>query len=144
MKSIGEGTMIEKVEIVQIRAKKRHSCHLCGKDILPGGEYIREKYVYDRQFCTISRHLHCDSILQAFFESSEYFCDEYSDSDVCDYLHNVCSDLNNKGKCSDDDYFDNCDMDRCFDCPLIIKEILSPSIQSAMMDDIRANQEEKK
>lgn len=136
--------MIEKLEVSQRRAKKRHSCHLCGKDILPGREYIREKYLYDREFCTIKRHLHCDSILNPFFDSSCNFDDEYSDSDVWDYLHSICSELYNKDICNADDYFDKCDKERCFECPLIFEKILPASLKSAMLNDIRANQEDEK
>lgn len=131
--------MLEFSERSQTRARKRHMCHICGKAILPGCEYIHEKQKYDGEFHDLKRHLHCDAILDAYLNDRGE--NEYSDDEVFEYLSDICGELFAKWICPEEDYYEKCDKDRCFECPLIFKRLLNPSIVAAMEADVKANKE---
>lgn len=131
--------MLDFSERRQTQARKRHKCHICGKAILPGCEYIHEKQKYDGRFFDLKRHLHCDAILDAYLDGSSE--SEYSDDAVWDFVSDICGELFAEWICTEEDYYDKCDKQRCFECPLVFKRLLKPSLLAAMEADVKANEE---
>ena len=134
--------MLELYEKKQQKARKRHRCHICGKAILPGCEYIHEKQKYDGEFNDLKRHLHCDAILDAYLDVSSE--SEYSDDEVQEFVSDICGELFAKWQCTEGDYYEKCDRERCFECPLVFKRLLNPSLLAAMEADVKANEEDAK
>lgn len=67
-KTISEKESHHRIE--QRKAKKRHVCVICGKDILPGCQYIHESYKAEKcgkkKYITFGRHIHCDAMMEAW------------------------------------------------------------------------------
>ena len=77
----------------QVTAHRPHKCHLCSETIPPGACYIREKW-RDDGFREVKRHIHCDALLDKFFESNyNRMGDEYSDDEVWDWIRDKCLEL---------------------------------------------------
>ena len=127
--------MFDLQSINQKKARKRYECHLCGKAILPGNQYIHETFRGDDGFQTLRRHIHCDAILDAY--NSDYNCDEYyDDNEVAETLWSeVC-----KRICSEERQ-DECDMSDLFACELCQRKVLHPSIIGAAIQSVRDNDE---
>lgn len=122
----------------QLVARKRHICQLCGRPILPGKEYIRQKW-FDAGFCQASRHIHCDALLDAV--SGDLSCTySFSCDEVTEILRDTCAKLHDSGICSDDDYEDCTDPD-CYSCYLVQRERLgiNPTILNAAEKSVRDN-----
>ena len=124
----------------QLKARKRHVCHLCGRPILPGAEYIRAKW-FDDGFREVARHVHCDVLLNAIApELSDQ--SEFTEDEVTEILRDTCAELHNNGKCSDDDYNTCVDAD-CYGCYLVqLARIASPVILRAAEKSVRENMED--
>lgn len=85
--------MAELYERRQVTAHRPHKCHLCGETIPPGVQYIREKWK-DDGFQEIKRHIHCDALLDEFFNSNMYSMgDEYTDDEVWEWIRDRCLDI---------------------------------------------------
>lgn len=124
----------------QIRARKRHICHLCGKTIFRGAEYIRVKW-YSDGFCEAARHIHCDALLQTTLDDlndpTSFDADE-----VTEILRDTCVDLHNKGICADED-FERCENTDCYACFLVQRDRLemAPTLLRAAEQSVKDNDE---
>ncbi len=131
--------MLEFSRTEQRKARKDHKCDVCGKPILKGREYVFVSQKYDGEINTFHQHIHCDALLEAYLASDWYDGDEYSLDEVWEWLSDLCNDLYHEGKCSEEDYEENCDKERCFECPLIFEKVLKPEIRRAAEQDVRDN-----
>lgn len=70
--------MLEYRSRKQVKARQAHRCDICGSDIPPGCEYIREKYRDESGHHTVCSHIHCDAIAEAFVRkcNTEAFSEE--------------------------------------------------------------------
>ena len=124
----------------QIKARKRHTCHLCGRSIKRGSEYIRVKW-YDDGFQEVARHIHCDALLQTTLDEltdpTSFDADE-----VTEILRDTCVDLHNKGICADEDY-EHCDDTDCYACFLVQRDRLemAPTLLRAAEQSAKDNSE---
>lgn len=127
--------MFDLQSINQRKARKRYECHLCGKAILPGNQYIHETFRGDDGFKTNRRHIHCDAMLYAY--NSDYNCEGYYyENEVAETLWSeVCKQI-----CSEEQQ-DECDMDDLFACELCQRKVLHPSIIGAAIQSVRDNDE---
>lgn len=133
--------MLEFSDRTQHKARKRHVCDLCGKDILPGCEYINERMRLHGEFLNLHRHIHCDAILDAFM--CAVGPDEYDSETVAIWASSHCDDLNDEGACSNDDFYESCDKECCFECDLVLERILDGAILAAAKKDVRDNMEDE-
>ena len=126
------------MEIKQIRARKRHKCQLCGMDILPGREYVLEKGIYDGEYHTLRRHIHCDAILQVYIDEYCYE-DCYDDEDVSDTIR-----LEACRKICGSDQADECFMipSRPYSCEICLKKMLNPSVLGAALQSVQDNRDD--
>lgn len=131
--------MLEFYRSEQRKARKNHECDVCGKPILRGCDYIYASQKCDGEIYAFHQHIHCDALLDAFLASGCYDGVEYSLDEVQEWLSDLCSDLHHEGKCSEDDYYDKCDRERCFECPLIFEKTLTPEIGRAAEQSVRDN-----
>lgn len=127
--------MVDVQRIEQRKARKRYECHLCGKAILPGREYIYETFKGDDGFRTLRRHIHCDAMLHEY--NTEYNGEEYyDDNEVAETLWSeLCKQLCNE------DQQDECSMDDLFGCELCQRKLLPPSIIGAAIQSVKDNDE---
>lgn len=132
--------MLEFSERMQRKARKQHYCDICGKSILPGCEYIQERMKANGEFLNLRRHIHCDAILDAFL--CETSPDEYDSEMVALWAGRCCDDLNDEGKCSDDDFYERCDKENCFECDLVLERLLDRSVLEAARRSVRENSED--
>lgn len=110
--------------IKQITANKKHMCHVCNKDILPGCEYIQEKGMIAGRHVTYDRHIHCDAVL--------YALDLVSLSCTTEHIvDNVCATY-----C---DEYDNCDKENLYSCGLVHKILLNPVMFKAARESVKKN-----
>ena len=122
----------------QLKARKRHICHLCRRAILPGCEYIKAKW-FDAGFCEVERHIHCDALLDTVALSDT---DEFSDDEVTEELRETCAELHSSGICSDEDYETCADAD-CYSCYLVQRaRIKEPMILRAAEQSVKQNTED--
>lgn len=131
--------MLEFYKSEQRKARKNYMCDVCGRPILRGRDYIYASQKYDREIQTSHRHIHCDALLDAFFASDRYDGVKYSIDKVLDWLFDLCNELYRQRKCSDKDYYEKCDMERCCECPLIFEKALKPEIRRAAEQSVRDN-----
>lgn len=124
----------------QRTARRNHICQLCRKPILRGNEYIYESQKYDGKINTYKRHIHCDALLDAFLKSDWFDGQEYTDDEVHEWLCDQCNILFHHGKCSEEDYYEKCDMEGCFECELVQEKVLTkPEIFRAAKQSARDN-----
>lgn len=123
----------------QRRARIRHTCHMCGKPILKGREYIYHTQKYEGQINTFKRHIHCDALVIAALDGplrGEY---EWTDDEITEALREVCYDLHQKGTCEDGDY-DECGNTDCYGCYLVQRELIKdPTILKAAERSVKEN-----
>lgn len=114
-------------------ARKVHYCHLCGKKIQPGCQYVQEKTNTEGKWETMNRHIHCDAMLDAWSDiyGGDGYEDEYQIMD--DIWEHVC-----EGICTEADR-NNCGLHQIFACERCQKEMLNPSILGAAMQSVREN-----
>lgn len=120
----------------QRKARKRYECHLCGKAILPGCEYIHESYKQNEgMIVTLKRHIHCDAILDAYnekFNTESY----YDEEEVLQTIWSeVCKNL------CDEEQEEDCLSDPCcvFSCELCQKELLKQPALGAAIQSVKDN-----
>lgn len=131
---------MEHLQRKQQRSRKRHDCHLCGKQIAAGVEYIQDKYVADdKKIVTLKRHIHCDAMLQAY--NSTYNDDDvYEEQDVMDTIwQEVCKDI-----CGEEEREECFEDPACmYSCYLCQTKMLHPSILGAAVRSVRENYENR-
>ena len=126
--------MVEFLRKEQYRAKKDHICHLCGKTIRKGREYIYEVSKYEGMVNDCRRHIHCDALADVYF--GETGVTEYTDEEICEYLcDKVCS------RCPERETSD-CSMWDAFGCELVQKELLKPTVFAAAKRSVWENSED--
>ena len=128
-----ERVMIEVQNIEQRKARKQYECHLCGKAIFPGRQYIYETFKGDNGFETLRRHIHCDAMLDMY--NSEYNPEEYYiDYEVTETLWDeLCKQICNE------DQLDKCSMSDLYACELCQSKLLRPSILRAAIQSVKDN-----
>ena len=125
---------MEFYDCIQRKSRKRHKCHLCGKDILPGREYIIFKWRDENGFHELRRHIHCDAILEVYLGR---WCVDYiyDDDDVKQAIdEEVCQ------KICGYDVWEDCDANN-FWCEKCQKHILDPTKLRAAIQSVKDNQE---
>lgn len=125
--------MLEFTRTEQHRARRDYVCHLCGKTIRAGAEYIYEVSKYDGRLNDYRRHIHCDALLNAWAYKTG--ADEYEDSEIGTYLHDVvCSScgLRGSGECAEE---------TVFSCDTALVTLLRPTVLAAAMKSVRENEE---
>lgn len=124
--------------ITQIAARKQYVCHMCGKIIFPGRQYILQKRKIDGRFKTLRRHIHCDAMLNAWVtdirdpEQFWYKEDEVA-KDIC--AHVCTSECNIPDTCLES-------LEQ-FSCEKCQEALLSPSVLGAAIQSVRDNLEEE-
>ena len=127
--------MTELYERRQVTAHRPHKCHLCGKIISMGVQYIREKWK-DDGFQEIKRHIHCDALLDEYFKSEMYSMgDEYTDDEVWEWIRDKCLDV-----CGVEARKD-CETNP-FSCMEIIATIENINSRKAAEESVRENEED--
>lgn len=131
--------MLEFSKTEQRKARRNHTCYLCGKPILRGCEYICETQKYCGEINTFKRHIHCDALLEAMmFGPLKGEC-EYSEDEVTEELRDICAVLHNYGECSDED-FERCEDLDCYGCYLVQRAaIKNPVRLRAAEQSVRDN-----
>lgn len=128
--------MAEFQKIKQVKARKRHKCQLCSADILPGCEYILEKYKDGGRIRTLYRHIHCDAVLQEYLDG--YCLDSfYENGDVYDTVREICREY-----CTQEQA-DECFgiLSRPYSCGMCLQKFLPASVLGAALQSIRDNRE---
>lgn len=125
----------------QRKARKGHRCDVCGKPIIKGREYVYVSQKYEGEIQTFHQHIHCDALLNAFMESDWFDGTEYSIDEVHEWLSDMCNELFHDGICSEEDYEENCDKGRCYECALIREKVLKPEIRRAAEQSVKDNKE---
>lgn len=130
--------MFDLQSIHQKKARKRYQCHICGKAILPGKQYIHEKYLGDDGFKTLRRHIHCDAML-VVYNTELNFDEYYNDWEVTETLWDeLCKQL------CDEEQRDECSMCDLFACELCQEKLLgeyAPNMLGAAKQSVRDNDE---
>ena len=81
--------MFENIETRESTARKNYRCDWCDKIIPKGEKYIRQKYIYDGEFCTWRAHCACQRVTDAIWDYADP--DEGLDSDgFYEYGGEVC------------------------------------------------------
>ena len=121
----------------QFIARKEHQCHLCGKQIRSGCQYVQEKIQTDGKWQTQNRHIHCDAMLNAWKDiyGGDGYDDEYQIMD--DIWEHVC-----KGICTEADR-NNCGLHYIFACERCQSEMLDPVILGAAIQSAKDNLSEE-
>lgn len=124
-------------QVKEMIARKEHTCHLCGKKICAGSQYVQEKTKIDGRYRTMNRHIHCDAMLNAW---SDIYCEdgEYDEYQIMDDIwEHVC-----QGICSEQDR-NNCGLVCIFSCERCQREMLDASILGAAMQSVKENLSEE-
>lgn len=81
--------MYQEIEIRESTARKNYRCDWCDKIIPKGEKYIRQKYIYDGEFCTWRAHCACQRVTDAIWDYADP--DDGLDSDgFYEYGGEVC------------------------------------------------------
>jgi ribosomal protein S27E len=128
--------MVQFQSIEQRKARKKHECHLCGKPILPGCEYIHENFKNEGgKITSLKRHIHCDAMLDAYNEkfNTEEFYDE---PEVLETIwQEVCKKI-----CGEEQWEECFDDPSCMmSCELCQRELVHPSALGAAIQSVREN-----
>lgn len=110
--------------IKQLKAKTRHECHVCNKDILPGCDYIQEKTREGGLYFTLNRHIHCDAVLYAM---DSVFLSRTTEH----IINNICATY-----CDKDCL---CNKENLYSCFLVHKMLLSPVVFNAARKSVIEN-----
>lgn len=125
--------MFDLQNIEQRKARKRYKCHLCGKPILPGNQYVYETFKGDNGFQTLRRHIHCDAMLD-YYNQELNFDEYYNDNEATETLWDeLC-----KAIC-DEKQRDECGMVDLYGCELCQRKALPPSVLGAAIQSVRDN-----
>lgn len=63
-----KGQVVKLIRYEQRKARKRYSCQICGKEILPGRQYMFYSYLDGFRHLSFFCHIHCDAMLKAWDE----------------------------------------------------------------------------
>ena len=103
-----------------VKARKRHVCEMCGKDIQPGELYYRENGKWEGDFFSRALHVQCHLMEMDYcaeveceftWDSIEYYID---DAYCCDCVHSTRNE--------DMDGWTDCPY-RVTDCPKILEAL---------------------
>ena len=122
-------------KVKQAKAMQQYECHLCGRHILRGNQYIVETRKDDLGYKTLHRHIHCDAMLEAhnrFYGTRDCYARRQITETLYGKLCVFICDEEKRGECEKEDLFS---------CELCQKRILSPSIMSAVKESVRDNYE---
>lgn len=115
------------------RAKKPHSCDVCGFEIVPGSEYISVKSMQDGKFWYNKEHIHCDAILNAYTKKTcgEIEWGEYNR--VLEWIHDeACSECGCSSACRREGK-------EIFNCTKVLRTVLSPTILPSAIESVKRN-----
>ena len=117
----------------QIRARKRHPCALCGRDILPGTQYIYVTALRRGRHENSARHIHCHLMELACIDAF----DPTEDGAPAEILRRVCAEQCDKAQ------LEACAMDlgRVYSCERCQKALLEPIRLGAARDSVRESGE---
>jgi len=59
-----------------VKAKKEHTCEMCGMPIKLGEEYVVAVGVWENEFFSTKYHIECDAVLEEFHEGGEFDFEE--------------------------------------------------------------------
>lgn len=128
--------MTEICDVQQRRARKQHSCDVCGAAILPGSEYISFRSMQDGRFWYNKSHIHCDAILNAYIRENGMELGWNELDCVQDWIRDeVCSACSERsGGCM---YF----MGRLYCCERVIRQLVQPTVLHAALASAAAVKE---
>ena len=112
----------------QRKARKPHTCDICGKSIPKGAEYIYITYVCDGSIYEEHRHIHCDAMIDAAF--TEYDAESYEE--CLEYIWEDTCEVN----CSFDQR-EECNFSTMLSCEICQECMLSPQILEAAKQSVR-------
>lgn len=115
------------------KAKKPHSCDVCGFEIVPGSEYISIRSMQDGKFWHNKEHIHCDAILNAF--TKQTCCEiEWGKYDsVLEWIHDeACSECPCVNDCKKDGM-------EIMNCTKVLRTVLSPTILPSAIESVKRN-----
>lgn len=126
--------MVEFYNREQRKGRKDYVCQLCGRRIRAGREHIYESGKYDGEIFSNRRHIHCDAVLEAFWDAAS--ADEWDEQEVCEYVRDaVCSacPLWHDDSCEESPYW----------CPVAIEKLVKGNAGTAAIISIQENREDK-
>lgn len=110
--------MLEFWNIKHPKARKEHTCDMCGLKILTGQIYERYSGKYDGDLFDWKYCLDCEKVINTFCMEVD---NEYSEDEISEWLHErFCYDC--KHGCHLDDALDDCTFSE-FHCPFILEKL---------------------
>lgn len=128
--------MNELADITQRRAKKIHYCDDCGKPIMPGCEYLSIRGQENGRYFYKKEHIHCDAVINAYCAAKD--CEVFYDrlDEVVEWLQaTACPGCILAKDCN------RCGLDT-FCCIIALKRTLPPTVLSAAIMSVSANEED--
>lgn len=124
--------MLEFIKRDQHKARREYTCHLCGKTIKTGAEYIYEVSKYNGRVNDFRRHIHCDALLSAWAEVTGK--DTYTAEEIGNFIRDEICFRCPVGRLS------ICDKAECFACDVVLGFLLPPTILAAAQKSVRENE----
>lgn len=119
--------------ITQRKARKTHTCSICGRAVLPGREYIEFKSLDGNRYRFNRIHIHCDVLMNEYINQTGNML-EWDETDrLVEWLVTKA--------CVVCERSDDCRRatNNCLSCDLAIRQVVAETMLNAALRSVREN-----